>query len=607
MEIVLVLFFAALVLTGPVALVVALHAKNEVRRVRRDNAELRSRIAGAASARTPGAGAAEPLFAPKPPAAAPPRRAKRRDVESVIGGEWLTWIGIVTIFFGTAFFVAVDLGEHAFSGTGQIVTGLLVGFLFIALGLRMAAGKTRRVLGQGLLGGGVALLFLGAYGAHGFHRLVSAPVVYVFLAGVSAIGALLALRRDSIAVAVLTVLGALATPIVLSPSGDPARFLFPYLVFVIAGTSHVGMRRKWPALTMIAFLVTSGLVAAWCTEYWPAPTSNTGPVFHEGSRWLVLGSVAVLWALFNATPIVAPARPREWGIARDVLILLSGLFFAWFLYVMLHPRYEALRGLAIVVLAAVYLVASRGLMGRTIFPARSIMYYTGIALATLAIPVQFDGEWITLGWVMLGFVLVLSGTEQNRFSNRALGLSVYAITVVRVLFFDSPRVTSASTTMKPIFNVSFLVGIIVVTVLAISAYIVHRRRDRLGDGERGVVPALVVAAAVALWWRITAETTGVYHARELATGAVGSLRRAMYLTISLVWAIYAGLLIAGGFIARYRTLRLLGVTIIGVLVVKVFLLDIQELERGYRIASFVGVGLLILAISAFYQRERSSS
>ena len=45
-------------------------------------------------------------------------------------------------------------------------------------------------------------------------------------------------------------------------------------------------------------------------------------------------------------------------------------------------------------------------------------------------------------------------------------------------------------------------------------------------------------------------------------------------------------------------------SILGLLVLKVFVLDMQELERGYRIASFVGVGLLLLLISVLYQRER---
>jgi len=49
------------------------------------------------------------------------------------------------------------------------------------------------------------------------------------------------------------------------------------------------------------------------------------------------------------------------------------------------------------------------------------------------------------------------------------------------------------------------------------------------------------------------------------------------------------------------------VLVLAVLVGKVFLLDMQELERGYRIASFVGVGILLLAVSLLYQRERTAA
>ena len=79
---------------------------------------------------------------------------------------------------------------------------------------------------------------------------------------------------------------------------------------------------------------------------------------------------------------------------------------------------------------------------------------------------------------------------------------------------------------------------------------------------------------------------------------------AALLTLSLIWATYAGVAILAGLLARYRPLRLFGVGVLGVLVVKVFLFDMQALRSGYRIASFAGVGLLLLAISVLYQRER---
>ena len=237
-----------------------------------------------------------------------------------------------------------------------------------------------------------------------------------------------------------------------------------------------------------------------------------------------------------------------------------------------------------------------------------MLFYTGIALAVIAVPVQFDGSMTTLAWVMLGFVLLLSGVRRHRAANRALGFAVYLLVLGRLLVFDGYHAIVDSAHAHPILNASFLAGLVAVAVLLASAVLLHRNRGRLLPAERHVVPALVVSAAVALWWRGTAETVLFFETQRIAGGAAHvPTGRRILLAVSWVWAIYAALLIGGGFIARYRPLRLLGVVVIGFLVAKVFLFDIQALERGYRIASFVGVGALLLLISAAYQRDRKAS
>jgi uncharacterized membrane protein len=53
-----------------------------------------------------------------------------------------------------------------------------------------------------------------------------------------------------------------------------------------------------------------------------------------------------------------------------------------------------------------------------------------------------------------------------------------------------------------------------------------------------------------------------------------------------------------------RSVRLAGMALLGLVVLKVFAVDMRALSAGYRIISFVGVGALLLAISLLYQRER---
>jgi uncharacterized membrane protein len=72
--------------------------------------------------------------------------------------------------------------------------------------------------------------------------------------------------------------------------------------------------------------------------------------------------------------------------------------------------------------------------------------------------------------------------------------------------------------------------------------------------------------------------------------------------ISAVWALMAFSLILFGLVRRIRLRRILGFVLFGVTVAKVLAIDTSELDKAYRILSFIACGLLLVAASYFYQR-----
>ncbi|MFI5115531.1 MAG: DUF2339 domain-containing protein [Terriglobales bacterium] len=62
-----------------------------------------------------------------------------------------------------------------------------------------------------------------------------------------------------------------------------------------------------------------------------------------------------------------------------------------------------------------------------------------------------------------------------------------------------------------------------------------------------------------------------------------------------------------GFWKRSAFLRWQAIVLLAMTVLKVFLVDISTLERGYRIAAFIVLGAILLAVSFFYQRSRTKS
>ncbi|MFQ5599749.1 MAG: DUF2339 domain-containing protein, partial [Candidatus Krumholzibacteriia bacterium] len=361
-------------LAGPVACVMVFRMRRELRDVRRENRavarqlrllveEFASRPAALQDSRPSSSReSTEPQLPGQPeadvaraPAISSPgagsRLVWRRDFEALFGGQWLTWIGVLAIFFGTAFFLAHDLGGHPLAGLGQVLTGILVGALFIVVGWGLAL-RTQPFLGRGLLGGGMALLDLSAYAAHGFHHLVPGTVVYPLLLGVAFLGAATALVHNSLAVAGLTLVGALLTPPLLKPEGDPAVVLFPYLFVVNLGVFVVATRRRWPLLSFLGFLGTLVLVLGWWAEY-----------YTPDHRRVVLPGVGGLWLLFALQLVRSRPQPGLWAIARSVIVVLNGLMFEVFLARVLAPDLVRFRGTTCAVLALAYIVGARALEG----------------------------------------------------------------------------------------------------------------------------------------------------------------------------------------------------------------------------------------------------
>jgi uncharacterized membrane protein len=60
---------------------------------------------------------------------------------------------------------------------------------------------------------------------------------------------------------------------------------------------------------------------------------------------------------------------------------------------------------------------------------------------------------------------------------------------------------------------------------------------------------------------------------------------------------------AVGFLRRSAFLRWQALLLLMLSIGKVFLFDVSHLSEGYRVASFLGLGVLLLAVSLAYQRD----
>ncbi len=86
------------------------------------------------------------------------------------------------------------------------------------------------------------------------------------------------------------------------------------------------------------------------------------------------------------------------------------------------------------------------------------------------------------------------------------------------------------------------------------------------------------------------STIDIYTAQYLKAG------------LTIVWAIFSFAIIWLGMKFKYKTLRIISLSIFTVALLKLFLFDIRNISEGGKIAAFIMLGILLLVISFMYQR-----
>ncbi len=114
--------------------------------------------------------------------------------------------------------------------------------------------------------------------------------------------------------------------------------------------------------------------------------------------------------------------------------------------------------------------------------------------------------------------------------------------------------------------------------------------------RKGWPPALL---ALVLAW-LSFEVRRWFHAPDnLHFGGVGTAENYTY---SVIWLLFALSLLAAGISLKAAPLRYAALAVLVLVVLKVFLVDLSDLEGLLRVASFLGLGLCLVGIGFIYQR-----
>lgn len=550
---------------------------------------------------------APPLPRPDSPVAVrylDPAGVSGASLESRIGSQLFSRIGIVALLIGATWFLKWAIDNHWVGPLGRILVGLVAG-----AGLVVWSENFRRkgfgAFSFSLKAIGSGVLYLSLWAAFQLYHLLPAQAALGAMILVTAWNAYMAWVQDAEVLAAYALAGGMATPLLLSSGGNHEIFLFTYILAIDLAIVALVRLKPWPRLLLGAFPATVAYFNGWYTQFNDAQEFVVTAIF-----------VALFCTMFASVPItwdgaeVASRRNSTGRIINILQPLANAVFGALAVYSLLQDAgYHADLPWMMLIFAALYLALMRLPQSAV---ARAIHLSLAIVFLTIAIPLKASGHWIIVSWLVEGTVLLwvsarLAGSNMPQDDSMMEAHHMLRMLAAAALLLGFAGLIIQANWFEAIYATAFLnarfatacIGIAafgVATAISLDAPQEHGGRPQFWQQMAGLstvainfIAVLACVREIRTFWAHT------------AANSEADLRQALAISAFLMF--YGAALLTVGFWKRAAFIRWQALLLLVFTIAKTFLYDMRDLSQGYRVVSFLALGALLMTVSFAYQKD----
>jgi uncharacterized membrane protein len=350
-------------------------------------------------------------------------------MEYAVASNWLLRIGVLILVTGIGFFLKYSIDNGLLGEQARVALTVLAGVGMIIGGVRLVGGKYH-LFSQGLLGGGIAVLYFSVFAAHSFYHLIDAYPTFALMILVTACAAVLAIRLDSMLVAIFAIIGGYCTPILLSTGQVNFPGLFSYMLLLGVGILAVNWYKQWHLLNFLGFFFNYLLFFGSMQNY------------EVGYFWQVLPFLTGFFVLYSTTVFLFCLVSRTKSTLLDLLALIvNAAIFFMTAYDLIDDAYGQIwTALLTVALAAFYVGHVYYCLARRVADRELLVSFIGLAafFVTITLPLLLSDQWITVSWSLQALVMLwMAGKLRSAFLQQVAYL-LYLIVVLRLCFIDLP-------------------------------------------------------------------------------------------------------------------------------------------------------------------------
>lgn len=486
----------------------------------------------------------------------------KKDIEENLGFQWFSRIGILALVIGVGFFLKYAFDNNLIGYGARIFMGVSTGILMIIGGELIAKREKYQIWAKRIVAGGFAITYFSVYAAYHFQTYrdalgISLSMDIILLSIVVAGGILLALKDDSQTFAGSAFILGFVTAYLGNEVGNLTLIYGLLLTLALVGVS---IYKQWNFLGIGGVVATYTLYFSWA--------SDNADMFWPSTIFLSCYYIAYnVQSLFNK-------EKDESGI---VMVILNSLLFYLFYYSTVDAFYPDFVGLFTWIMAVLSFVLY--------FIARNInegvLKFNYLALAifflTFAIPIELKDQWIAISWSLEALILIIIGINLDVKLIRYSAYIVMLLAACKAFFTDVDGLAGYLRTIS-------LIGTALAAYASGTYLEIKLKGLALAEKERWLTFAYNIAATILVATFLAIELKDFW--------------------ISVSWAIFALALTVTGFVIKSKSIRLVGILLFSLTILKVFIYDSQELSTIYRTVSFIVLGVILLLVSFGYNRYK---
>jgi len=409
---------------------------------------------------------AAPIVAAEKPQIAKAPKSKS-GLEKYIGENILTVIGIVVIIIGVIFGVKYSIDHELISPLTRVILGYVLGVGILGIGIKLK--KKYEQFSAVLVSGSMAIMYFLTFAAYSFYDLIPQLAAFSIMVFFTLVTVVASISYNRQIIAHIGLVGSYAIPFLLSNNSGNVTALFTYMAIINAGILVIAFKKYWKYLFYSAMGFTWLIYWAWfMTSYHPDDHFQIALIFNTA-----------FFIIFYLAILAYKLIKKEKFASDDIIsILVNSFIFYAFGYATLEIDIvgEEFIGLFTVATAVVHFIVSAIIYKQELGDRNLFYLSSGLVLVfiTIAVPVQLDGNWVTMLWIGEAALLFWIGRTKKVVIYESLSYPLILLALMSMAndwasahFWNTEDIAAT----VPFMNIYFLTSVFFIGALAFMQYL----------------------------------------------------------------------------------------------------------------------------------------